>query len=66
MPLKQGYGRKTVSQNIGELIADAGKPVAQAVAIAKEKAREAARDAGVRPARLFRRDALERARNRAR
>ena len=56
MPLKRGYSQETVSQNIGELRADAGLPAAQAVAIAK--------DAGVRPARLFSQRALVKARTR--
>lgn len=64
MPLKQGYSKETVSQNIGELKADGGLPTAQAVAIAKDKAREAAKDAGVRPARLFSHRALVKARTR--
>lgn len=61
MPLKKGYSRETISQNIGELMADAGKPQKQAIAIAKDKAREAAKDAGVRPARLFSRETMQRA-----
>ncbi len=40
MPLKQGYSRKSVSQNIGKEIA-AGKPKKQAVAIAMNVARKA-------------------------
>ena len=63
MPLKRGYSQETVSQNIGELRADAGLPAAKAVAVAKDKAREAAKDAGVRPARLFSHRALTKARN---
>ena len=64
MPLKRGYSKQTVSQNIGELKADAGLPTAQAVAVAKDKARGAAKDAGVRPARLFSQRALVKARTR--
>lgn len=64
MPLKKGYSRETVSQNIGELRADADLPKEQAVAIAMDKAREAAKDAGTRPVRLFSRRALESAKNR--
>lgn len=40
MPLKQGYSRKTVSQNIRTEMA-AGKPQKQAVAIALNTARKA-------------------------
>lgn len=65
MPLKRGFSRKTISQNIGELRADAGLPAAQAVAIAKDKAREAAKDAGRKPAYLFSQRALVRARRKS-
>ena len=40
MPLKKGYSQKTVSENIRREM-DAGKPRAQAVAIALQIAREA-------------------------
>lgn len=42
MPLKSGYGRKVVSENIKTEIA-AGKPQKQAVAIALDKARKSNR-----------------------
>lgn len=45
MPLKKGYGQKAVSANIKTEIA-AGKPQKQAVAIAMNTAREAAKKAG--------------------
>jgi hypothetical protein len=45
MPLKKGYGKKTVSKNIKAEM-DAGKPQKQAVAIALETARTAAKKAG--------------------
>jgi len=38
MPLKEGKGKKVVSQNIKELV-ESGKPQKQAVAIALEKSR---------------------------
>lgn len=41
MPLKKGYGKKTIGENIAKEIA-AGRPRAQAVAIAYSIAREAA------------------------
>lgn len=41
MPLKKGYGEKTIAKNIGTEI-KAGRPQAQAVAIALSVARTAA------------------------
>ena len=45
MPIKKGYSKKTVSKNIATEMA-AGKPQPQAVAIALETAREAAKASG--------------------
>lgn len=45
MPLKKGYSKKAVSANIKTEMA-AGKPQKQAVAIAMNTAREAAKKAG--------------------
>jgi hypothetical protein len=45
MPLKKGYSKKTIGQNIGREMA-AGKPQKQAVAIAMSTARTAAKKAG--------------------
>jgi hypothetical protein len=45
MPLKQGYGKKAVSENIRKEM-KAGKPQKQAVAIALSTARTAAMKAG--------------------
>ena len=39
MPLKPGHDKKTISENIAELMRS-GRPKKQAVAIALEKARE--------------------------
>lgn len=41
MPLKKGYGKKTISKNIASEVR-AGRPVKQAVAIAYSVARKAA------------------------
>jgi hypothetical protein len=45
MPLKKGYSRKAISQNVATEM-HAGKPQKQAVAIALSTARRAARKAG--------------------
>lgn len=45
MPLKKGYSKKAVSSNIKTEMA-AGKPQKQAVAIAMNTAREAAKKSG--------------------
>jgi hypothetical protein len=45
MPLKQGYGKKAVSENIRKEM-KAGKPQKQAVAIAMSTASKAAMKAG--------------------
>ena len=45
MPLKKGYSRKTIGENIGKEIAS-GKKKDQAIAIALNEARESAKKAG--------------------
>jgi hypothetical protein len=45
MPLKPGYSRKTISQNIRAEV-KAGTPTQQAIAIGLSKARESAKAAG--------------------
>ena len=47
MPLKMGYSRKTVSENIRRERA-AGRPQKQAVAIAMSVARKSAKRTGIR------------------
>ena len=51
MPLKKGYSRKTVGKNIATEI-KSGKPKKQAIAIALNTARTAAKKAGKHPAHL--------------
>lgn len=45
MPLKQGYGKKTIGKNIGKL-REEGKGKKQSIAIALNNARKAAKKAG--------------------
>jgi hypothetical protein len=47
MPLKKGYSKKSIGENIGKEIA-AGKKPAQAAAIAHSVARKARKQAGKR------------------
>lgn len=47
MPLKHGFSRKAISANIRELMVS-GRSQKQAVAIAMDTARKAARERGVR------------------
>lgn len=49
VPLFKGYSRKQISKNIRRLIREDGYPQRQAVAIALNKARVSAREAGKRP-----------------
>ncbi len=51
MPLKKGYSRKTISKNIRTEM-HAGRPQKQAIAIALNTARTAAKKAGKRPSHL--------------
>lgn len=48
MPLKEGYGDKTVSANIAEL-RKSGKSPDQAIAIALSQKRESQKEAGKKP-----------------
>lgn len=52
MPLKKGYGKKTVGKNIAEMVRAGYKPK-QAAAAAYSTARKAAKKAGKSPARLY-------------
>lgn len=47
VPLKKGFSKKTIGENIGAEIAS-GRPKKQAIAIALSTAREAAKKAGKR------------------
>jgi hypothetical protein len=51
MPLKSGYSRKTISKNIGNEM-KSGRPQKQAVAMALNTARQAAKKAGKQPKHL--------------
>lgn len=51
MPLKKGYSKPTISRNIRTEI-HAGTPAKQAIAIAYNSARNAARAAGKKPPHL--------------
>lgn len=55
MPLKKGYSKKTISENIAKEI-DAGRPRPQAIAIAMSEAERSAKAAG-KPGKAPRRSA---------
>lgn len=45
MPLKKGYGRKTIGKNIAKMMGE-GKPKKQAIAASLDTARRSAKKAG--------------------